>query len=57
MVRIRSWWGNFSHPQLLPCFSHPLQNDDIGGVWKYDPEIEEDDLLGIKEDRAKVHSR
>jgi hypothetical protein len=34
-----------------------LQNDDIGGVWKYDPEIEEDDLLGIKEDRAKVHSR
>ncbi|GAQ82615.1 Flavin-binding monooxygenase family protein [Klebsormidium nitens] len=31
------------------------QNEDIGGVWKYDPDTD-DDPLGIREDRKKVHS-
>lgn len=32
------------------------QTKSVGGVWVYDPEIEGDDLLGLSQDRKRVHS-
>ena len=32
------------------------QTESVGGVWVYDPNIEDDDLLGVTKDRKRVHS-
>ncbi|KAG0606058.1 hypothetical protein M758_9G109900 [Ceratodon purpureus] len=32
------------------------QTESVGGVWVYDPEIEDDDLLGVRKARKRVHS-
>jgi cation diffusion facilitator CzcD-associated flavoprotein CzcO len=32
------------------------QTESVGGVWVYDPDIEDDDLLGVRKFRKRVHS-
>lgn len=32
------------------------QTEGVGGVWVYDPDVENDDLLGIRNHRKRVHS-
>ncbi|KAK9830413.1 hypothetical protein WJX72_011637 [[Myrmecia] bisecta] len=38
------------------CVTVFEQGPGLGGVWKYDPQTEQDDPLGLRPDRQRVHS-